>query len=157
MFRTSGSLRVLLLSLVVLLLACSHTPRMDENLETDYIRMLRAEFFKSYPDGEYNEYIARGEIVAGMDFLEVVASWGNPQKRLKLSDNVEYWTYVEVDADSKDAFEYKFVFKKNILDSWELSRQIADGGLLPLPGENTRGVLVKGERVTGGSKKKHIE
>jgi hypothetical protein len=117
---------------------------MNEENETDYIRMLREEFFKTHPDGTYNEHIARGEVVVGMDYLEVLASWGNPGSREKPTDNVEYWTYLDEDEDSKDWIRYKFVFRKNRLEDWELTRHVAAGGILDTKSRSTRSVLTRG-------------
>lgn len=148
---------VLPMLLVVSVLSCSHTPRMSHDQETEYIRMLRQEFFKTNPDGEYNDRIRKGEVVRGMDFLEVLASWGNPDARRKPTENVEHWTYLELDEDSKDSVRYMFIFKKNILFDWELNRQFAKGGELNLPSDKKSSVLIKGEALrtrTGPPKKK---
>jgi hypothetical protein len=120
---------------------------MSEENETEYIRMLREEFFKTHPDGQYNEFIARGEVVKGMDFLEVLASWGNPNKREKPTENVEYWLYHEEDENSLDWVEYKFVFRKNVLEDWELTKHIGEGGIQNLTGQTSSSVLSK----SGGS------
>jgi len=123
---------------------------MSQENETDYVRMLREEYFKTHPDGLYNEHIARGEVVRGMDFLEVLASWGNPGAREKPTDNVEYWMYLDEDEDSKDSVQYKFIFKKNRLDDWELTRHVAAGGLLDTTEKQTQSVLT---RSSSGSTK----
>jgi hypothetical protein len=142
--------------LVVLAFACSQTPRMSEENETDYIRMLREEFFKTHPEGKFNEYISRGEVVRGMDFLEVLASWGNPNKREKPTESVEFWTYLDEDEDSQDWVQYKFVFRKNVLDDWEVARHVAGAGHLDTTGDSGN-VLTKGESPSSsglGAKKK---
>ena len=154
MCRTPQFLRVLPLLLVILIVACSHAPRISEESETDYIRMLREEFFKSNPDGEYNENIARGEVVRGMDFLEVLASWGNPGAREKPTDNVEYWMYLDNDEDSKDYVRYKFIFRKNRLDDWELDRHVAGAGLLDTPDANKKSVLTRSDYSPKSAPKK---
>jgi len=150
MYETPRLLRALPLLLPIIVIACSQTPRISEDRETDYIRMLREEFFKTHPDGKYNENIARGEVVIGMDFLEVLSSWGNPSKREKPSDNVEYWSYLEEDEDTADWVEYKFVFRKSILQDWELSRHVAAGGIVDVTGQKS-GVLTKEASGTIGS------
>jgi len=123
---------------------------MSEDNETEYVLMLREEFFKTHPDGVYNEHISRGEVVKGMDFLEVLASWGNPGRREKPTPNVEYWMYKEVDEDSKDWVEYKLVFRKNVLEDWELTREMAGAGEMTTQGESSTS-LTKGGGLTGTS------
>jgi hypothetical protein len=150
MRRTPQILRALPVLFVTVFVACTQTPRMQEEKETDYIRMLREEFFKSHPDGQYNDHIAQGEVVLGMDFLEVLASWGNPGKREKPTENVEYWMYLDEDEDSKDWVRYKFIFRKNILEDWELTRHVAAGGILEVPDDKVQSVL---KRSSSGSKK----
>jgi hypothetical protein len=143
MCRTPQFLRVLPLLLVLSIIACSQAPRMSQENETDYVRMLREEFFKSHPDGLYNEHIAKGEVVRGMDFLEVLASWGNPGSREIPTVNVEYWMYVDEDEDSTDKVEYKFIFRKNQLDDWELTRFVATGRPVIAGEKNTQSVLTR--------------
>jgi hypothetical protein len=139
------------LPLLLIVVSCSHTPRMSHDQETEYIRMLRREFFNTHPDGQYNEHIKKGEVVKGMDFLEVLASWGNPDKREKPVETVEHWTYREVDESSKDFVQYKFIFKKNVLSDWELSRHFAKGGELNMLDENRRTILIKGANLRTGT------
>lgn len=156
MNSTPRLLRALPFLLIAFVFACSQNPRKSQDGETEYIRMLRDEFFKTHPNGVYNEYIARGEVVRGMDFLEVLASWGNPIKREKPTPNVEYWLYLEEDADSKDWVQYKFVFKKSVLDDWEVARHGSEGAVTTTQGQSTStSVLSKGSGLSGtGSKKK---
>lgn len=143
MCRTPQILRALPFLLLLTIVACSQTPRMSEDRETEYIRMLREEFFKTHPDGQFNEHIARGEVVRGMDFLEVLASWGNPSKREKPTVSVEYWMYRDDDEDSGDWVQYKFIFRKNVLEDWELTRHVADGRQQPMASESSSSVLTK--------------
>lgn len=147
MYRIPRILRALPLLILVAVVACSQTPRMSEENETEYVRMLREEFFKTHPDGLYNEFIARGEVVKGMDFLEVLASWGNPNKREKPTENVEYWMYREEDENSLDWVQYKFTFRKNVLEDWELTRHIGEGAVQDLTSQTSSSVLSK----SGGS------
>lgn len=152
---TPRILRALPFLFVALALACSHNPRRDQTTETDYIRMLREEFFQSNPDGVHNEYIARGEVVRGMDFLEVLASWGNPIKREQPTPDVEYWVYLEEDEESKDWIQYKFVFRKSVLDDWEVARHVAQGAMDTQGQSSSSSVLTKGSGASGvGSKPK---
>lgn len=146
---TPRILRALPFLFAVLAVACSHNPRRGQTDQSEYIRMLREEFFKTHPDGAYNEYIARGEVVRGMDFLEVLASWGNPVKREKPTPNVEYWLYLEEDEDSKDWVQYKFLFKKSVLDDWELARHGSQGGLGDTADQSSSEVLSKRSSASG--------
>jgi hypothetical protein len=151
---TPRFLRALPLMAVALVFSCSQNPRMDQSSETEYIRMLREEFFKTHPNGVHNEYISRGEVVRGMDFLEGLASWGNPIKREKPTPNVEYWLYLEEDEDSKDWTQYKFIFRQSVLDDWEMVRHRSEGGLEQRQSQPTD-VLTKGSGASGtGSKPK---
>lgn len=146
MRTTPRLLKTLPVLLAMLTVSCAFTPRMSAEKETDYIRMLRAEFFRTHPDGQYNEYIKKGEVVRGMDFLEVLASWGNPDGRAKPAEGVEHWMYLEVDEDSKDSVEYTFIFKKNAVFDWEVERHFAGGGDLNI--ESDPNVLTKKNVVT---------
>jgi hypothetical protein len=110
--------------------------------------MLREEFFETHPNGVYNEFIARGEVVRGMDFLEVLASWGNPTKREKPSPDVEYWVYLEEYEETKDWVQYKFVFRKSLLDNWEVARHVAQGAV-ETQGQSSTSVLTKGSGASG--------
>jgi hypothetical protein len=154
---TPRILRALPFLFIAAALACSQNPRRSETDESDYIRMLRDEFFKTNPNGVYNEYIARGEVVRGMDFLEVLASWGNPTKREKPSPNMEYWVYLDEDEDSKDWVQYTFLFKKSVLEDWQLDRQGPQGILGETDSSpSSTSVLSKGSGTsgTGSSPKK---
>jgi hypothetical protein len=147
---TPRILRVLPFLVVALTLACSQNPRRGDSGESDYIQMLRSEYFKTNPNGVYNEYIERGEVVRGMDFLEVLASWGNPIKREKPSPNVEFWVYLEEDEGSKDWVQYKFVFNKSLLDDWEMTRQGAHGSLGDATTQSSSSsTLTKGSGASG--------
>ena len=144
MYRTPPAILFLLLSLPMTLSCSSHLQRVDEP-ESSYILALRAEYFASNPDGEFNEYIERGEIVKGMDVLEVLASWGYPAAR-KRTETTEVWTFREVDLDSKNWIEFIFTFRSNILGDWEVARHYGSGAL-DFP--QTRDVLQRGEYTSG--------
>ncbi len=147
MYRTP--LPILLLPLLLPLLgSCtSNLQKVDKN--SSYLLALRAEYFASNPDGEFNDYIERGEIVKGMDFLEVLASWGHPAARSKRSDTTELWTYREINQGTKDWIEYTFTFRSNVLGDWKITRHYGEGAL-DFP--QTDEVLIRGE-YTGG---KHV-
>ena len=149
MRTTPRLLKMLPVLLTLLAVSCSYTPRMPADQETDYIKMLRAEFFRTHPDGQYNEHIKKGEVVRGMDFLEVLASWGNPDARSKPEEDVEHWTYLEVDEDSKDSVKYTFIFKKNALFDWDIERRFAQGSDLDTESDQDTDVLTKKNFVGG--------
>lgn len=151
MYRTPH--KVLWLAVLLLIVAsCSSQLRMVED-EDDYVIKLRKEYLAAHPDGEFNNYITRGEVVKGMDFLAVLASWGHPERRQKKSEATEFWTYVDLDQASKDWIEFQLEFSNNVLTGWDLSHHFAQGGSLtvapnrsePLSRSSTRGKRVPGD------------
>jgi hypothetical protein len=134
-----------LTALLLILPSCSHNPRMLSGTESDYLLKLRAEYLASNPNGMYNEYVERGEVVKGMDFLEVLASWGHPEIRKKESSLTEQWTYTEVDEASKDWVVYVFTFRRNVLSEWDLYRHFAAGGQIDLPQGRASTSLTRGD------------
>lgn len=137
-------------ALALLVTGCSSNLKRVGPPESDYLIALRAEYFATNPDGPHNEYIERGEVVKGMDFLEVLASWGHPKRRMKTPDTTtERWVYREEDEDSKDWIEYTFTFRGNVLDDWQLERHFAAGGALPLKQTPVQGPLIKGADTPG--------
>lgn len=145
MYRTP--LLVLLILLVLPLLgSCTSNLQKVDDKDSSYLLALRAEYFASNPDGEFNENIERGEIVRGMDFLEVLASWGHPAARSKPADTSEEWTYREVDENTKDWIEYTFMFQNTVLGEWKVARHYGEGAL-DFP--QTNDVLIRGEYTAG--------
>jgi hypothetical protein len=139
-------LKVLWLPTLVLSVSfCTPNPRMVSGTEPDYLLKLRADYLSSNPSGEYNEFIKRGEVVRGMDVLEVLAAWGHPKVRTKFTDLTEKWTYHEVDPDSKDSIDYTFTFHQGVLSDWALERHFAAGGSIGVPEGNERTSLTKGD------------
>lgn len=106
--------------------SCAHAPRaIEENAE---VLSLRQDYLHTYPDGRYNDYIERGEVVRGMTYLEVLAAWGYPEARLRIPErSLEYWRYVTADEVSRDWIQYVFIFEKNELQEWEMSRHASKG------------------------------
>jgi hypothetical protein len=139
----------LVLPLLMLILpSCSTQLHTSKEVPSSYVLALREEYFASNPDGQYNENIRNGEVVRGMDFLEVLASWGHPAERKKDSQTMEEWTYREIDEVSKDWVEYTFMFRQSILEDWSIARHVAKGGALmaiPKQGET----LIRGQYTTG--------
>ena len=136
MYRTPHN--VLWLAVLLLVVSsCSSQLQMMEGQDDDYVIKLRKEYFAAHPDGEFNGYITRGEVVKGMDFLAVLASWGNPERRQKKSEAIEYWMYVDLDEVSKDWIEFQLEFSNNVLTGWDLSHHFAQGGSLTVaPGRS---------------------
>jgi hypothetical protein len=117
------------LTAALLSLACAHTPNA---LNTDEaVLMMREDYVRTHPGGKYNEYIQRGQVVRGMNYLEVSASWGIPETRSKSRDRkVEYWTFFGKDDLSGDWTRYTMVFEKGVLADWELSKHFTKNGTL---------------------------
>lgn len=128
----------------LLLCSCTHNPRIVSGTETDHLLKMRAEYLASNPTGPNNEFIMRGEVVKGMDILEVLAAWGHPKFREKRTPTSEQWTYHSVDEDSKDWYEYVFVFRDNLLSEWELTRNFVGGGSVNIPDLGAASALTKG-------------
>jgi len=118
---------LLVLLAIGLTASCAHVPTMlNENPET---AKLRAEYLRSHPYGAHNAEIQRGEVVRGMDAMEVLASWGVPQKReTKAKGNKELWSYTSRDAQSGDAVVYELAFADRILQHWTMDRSTAGSG-----------------------------
>jgi hypothetical protein len=138
----------LLLWLPVAILAfvsCAPNPRIVSGTESDYLLQLRAEYLAANPDGQYNEYVSRGEVVKGMDFLAVLASWGHPDRRVKESPQSEQWEYRDVDETSKDWLVYSFKFRGSVLEEWDLIRHFAAGGLIDVPEGRDQETLTRGD------------
>jgi hypothetical protein len=108
--------------------SCAHVPRLlDEGPET---ARLRSEYLSNHPSGPHNAQIARGEVAKGMDAMEVLASWGVPQKRVaKPSQRRELWSYTSLDHYSGDYVVYELVFVDRVLERWNIDRATAGAGV----------------------------
>jgi hypothetical protein len=115
--------------LLLLFIACAHTPQaLNDDLT---VRQMREEFLREHPDGQYNPYISKGEVVRGMDVLEVSASWGIPETRRQSKDRkLEYWTYFSSDEISGDWSRYTLTFEGKVLSDWHVVRHFAKNGQL---------------------------
>ena len=115
--------------LLLLSIACAHTPKaLNDDLT---VRQMREEFLSEHPDGPYNFYISRGEVVRGMSFIEVTASWGLPESRRQSKDrSLEYWTYFSSDEVSGDWSRYTLTFETNVLADWHVVRHFVKNGHL---------------------------
>lgn len=120
---------VLALVLPLVLPACSSKPRAI-NDDPSVIQM-RADFLQGHPTGKYNEYISKGEVVRGMNFVEVSASWGLPESRWKSRDRkFEYWSFFGKDEFSGNWSRYTLIFEGEILVDWMLDRHFTKNGTL---------------------------
>jgi len=127
-----GSTHRILLAVVALTLvaACTHVPRMEADPEQTGIR---EQYLQANPDGVYNDHIIKGEVVPGMNVVEVLASWGPPAHRERVDDvNREAWTYLIRDDYASDYVVYRLAFEERVLSSWTIDRHTAgNGGVTP--------------------------
>lgn len=120
---------VLLILLGILLPSCASAPNALN--ETITVIELRQDYLRENPEGEYNQFIGRGQVIKGMKFKEVMASWGLPEsRRLSRNREFEYWTFYGKDADSGNWMRYTLVFQKNTLTNWDVVRHYAKNGTL---------------------------
>jgi hypothetical protein len=118
------------MALVVLTAAmvssCSYNNHLIVVEENRAMLSIRAEFLQANPDGIHNASISRGEVVKGMGFMEVLASWGLPEARERDQEKgLEYWSYFFRDDDSRDWVRYTFTFEKTELTEWDTARHVA--------------------------------
>lgn len=117
--------------LLILLPACSHLPRMPEGAGSD-AAALRQAYFEAHPDGEFNECIRQGEVVRGMNVIEVLASWGVPNMRRAYAHATgQYWTYFVVDDASRRVMSYELVFDDRVLERWNIAQSVLTIDKLP--------------------------
>jgi len=121
----------LLVVFATALVGCSYSPRMFN--ESESVLEIRNDFLASNPDGEYNEFIRKGEVTRGMNYTEVLASWGAPDARVRTNDNkgeLEVWSYTAVDDINGDWIQFTFQFEKKALIDWDIQRHITMNGRL---------------------------
>jgi hypothetical protein len=133
--------------------ACAHVPRSFDESPTTLA--IRADFLETHPAGMFNDHIARGEVSKGMNYLEVLAAWGVPERRARSEDaRFELWGYVALDEVSQDWTRYTFVFERQALVGWEITRHVNKGHALeqwvsPEPPGNTLDPEPRPAHVTG--------
>jgi hypothetical protein len=126
--------RILLVVFAIGLTAsCAHVPRMsNENQDT---ANLRAKYLREHPNSPYNQQIMRGEVTAGMDVTEVLASWGVPERRIgKPSNKQECWIYTVRDDHNENSVVYELVFVDRVLSRWIFDRRTTGSGVLRADG-----------------------
>lgn len=108
--------------------SCAHVPRM--HTESSQTEKLRTQYLRSHPDGPHNAQIVRGEITKGMDLMEVLASWGVPERRIgKKTSKQEMWVYAMRDPYSLDSMVYELVFVDRVLSGWSYDRETSGNGV----------------------------
>lgn len=113
------------------LAGCSYTPRTLN--ETASVLEIRNDYLAANPDGAYNDFIRRGEVTRGMNYTEVLASWGAPDARVRTNDNkgeIEAWSYTTMDDLNGDWIQFTFMFEKKTLADWEIQRHVTVNGRL---------------------------
>lgn len=117
--------------LFALVTSCAHSPRSHKDSEA--IKQIRLEYVRSNPDSEFNPHIVNGEVVKGMGFMGVLASWGLPNvRRISESSVYEYWTYFTEDKAAGMWIMYELKFKDQMLVSWIVDKNIVgQGGISP--------------------------
>jgi hypothetical protein len=143
--------RILLVaSLVALTSSCATVPRAPQNHD---VASIRTQYFADYPDGTYNDQIRNSELVKGMNVLEVLASWGIPERRCCTKSNgVESWTYESRDPMSQDFIIYNLAFEKRILTGWTMDRgTAATGGV-----RTESGIPPSDRELASGSSRTHV-
>jgi hypothetical protein len=92
---------------------------------------MRADYLRQHPDGKFNGYISRGEVVRGMNMFEVSAAWGLPETRSPSKDRaVEFWTYFSQDEITGDWARYTLTFEDKAVSDWFVVRHFTKNGEL---------------------------
>jgi len=132
MRRVRGFIHItLLLAFTFVLAGCSYSPRTLN--ESASVLEVRNDYLTSNPEGEYNEFIRKGEVTRGMDYTEVLASWGAPDARIRTNDNkgeLEAWSYTVIDDINGDWIQFTFKFEKKFLIDWDVQRHVTMNGRL---------------------------
>ena len=88
----------------------------------------RQVYVAEHPDGQFNEHIRNGEITRGMDYNDVIASWGLPNVYLHSTKAArEFWFYYVEDVNSASVLIYTLCFEENILGDWDIDIKRFDG------------------------------
>lgn len=113
----------------LMLASCASGPPVRD--VDDSVLARRADYLRANPQGRFNEEILRSEVATGMDFDDMLASWGIPDTRIRAGgSDSERWVYVLADPYSHDWTRYDFVFVKRHLAQWEVMRNVASSHYL---------------------------
>jgi hypothetical protein len=116
-----------LLLFAALLASCSHHPKTLDGSES--ILKGRQDYVNAHPQGTYNDHILSGEVVKGMNLMEVLASWGLPNsRRHSESGSYEYWFFISQDRESGMVRRYELVFQDQMLHDWNVVLDNKAGG-----------------------------
>jgi hypothetical protein len=88
------------------------------------VASFRTQYLETHPNDKFEKQILESEVRKGMNFMQVLASWGLPNKRAIVNDSGnETWTYYAMDEHTKVLTSYELVFGKSQLTHW-----VIDGG-----------------------------
>ncbi|MCI0450973.1 MAG: hypothetical protein L0Z51_01130 [Candidatus Latescibacteria bacterium] len=94
---------------------------------TPEILVIRDDYMRANPNPAYKDAIARGEVVVGMGYRDVLAAWGKPDARVAVGADDLRWTYVLVSDNGADWVRYDFLFEERAVVEWETSRNVSSG------------------------------
>lgn len=116
-----------LLLLAAVFVSCSHHPQTLDGSES--ILKGRQDYVSAHPDGSYNHHILNGEVVKGMNLMEVLASWGLPNsRRHSETGSQEFWYFVSKDKEAGMIRRYELVFHDQLLNDWNVIMSNTAGG-----------------------------
>ena len=118
--KAARSLGIVAVLTVAFAASCSHAPVLERN--TTQIAEFRAHYLKHHPDDPFMKDILSSRVQKEMNYMQVLASWGLPYARTGIAkDGSETWSYIAIEAVSKEVLRYDLVFAKNSLISWLVS------------------------------------
>jgi hypothetical protein len=110
--------------------SCSHAPRLERS--TGQVAEFRTHYIKYHPDDPFIKDILDSRVQKEMNYMQVLASWGLPYARTGIADDgTETWSYVALEAVSKEVLRYDLVFCKNSLVNWLISDDLPPGLIYP--------------------------
>jgi hypothetical protein len=110
--------------------SCSHAPRLER--DSTQVAEFRAQYLKHHPDDPFKEDILNSRVQKEMNYMQVLASWGLPYARTGIADDgTETWSYIAVEAVSREVLRYDLVFTKNRLINWLVSDDLGMGLIYP--------------------------
>ena len=124
------SLGIVAIGLLVFAASCSHAPRLERN--STQVAEFRAQYLEHHPDDPFKKDILSSRVQKEMNYMQVLASWGLPYARTGIAeDGTETWSYIAVEALSKEVLRYDLVFTKNRLINWLISDNLGQGLIYP--------------------------